>query len=150
MAKRHKEIKHNFYNTSLNILVSQSWFEYIHNLQLLQRRRQLQIKKIYNSTIYSSSVSIQPVRQVHSTGQTGSTNLPKPTGQTGPLTGQTGLSKTEELHTSPTSVQAANSLVYGSRSTTSHPSASLRINLTQQGQKSTSGCPETKIGGNKP
>ena len=133
MAKRHKGIKHNFYNTSLNTLVSQSWFEYIHNLQLLQRRSQLQIKKIYNSTIYSSSVSIQPVRQVHSTGQTG------------PLTGQTGLSKTEELHTSPTSVQAANSLVYGSRSTTSHPSASRRINLTQQGQKSTSGYPETKF-----
>ena len=133
MAKRHKWIKHNFYNTSLNTLVSQSWFEYIHNLQLLQWRSQVQIKKIYNSTIYSSSVSIQPVRPVHSTGQTG------------PLTGQTGLSKTEELHTSPTSVQAANSLVYGSRSTTSHPSASRRINLTQQGQKSTSGYPETKF-----
>ena len=31
-----------------------------------------------------------------------------------------------------------------------HPTASRRINLTQQGQKSTSRCPEIKIGGNKP
>ena len=75
---------------------------------------------------------------------------PRPPVRPVPLTGQTGPHKTEGLHTLPASVQPADFLAYWSRSTTSHPSASRRINLTQQGQKSTSGCLEIKIGGNKP
>ena len=53
---------------------------------------------------------------------------------------ETSLCKTQRLNTLPSSVQPENPLTYGSRSTTSHLSASRRMNLTQQGQKSTSGC----------
>jgi hypothetical protein len=42
-------------------------------------------------------------------------------------------------------VQPDKDIAEVSLSTTSHPSASLQMNLTQQGQKSTSGCPEIII-----
>ena len=64
------------------------------------------------------------------------------------LTGQTGPRKTEGLHTQSSRVQPDNSLVQGSRSITSHPSASRRMNLTQQWQKSTSGWPEMIVATN--
>ena len=59
-----------------------------------------------------------------------------------PPTGQTGPSKTEGLHTQPSSVQPADFLAYWSLSTTCHPSVVRQMNLAQQGQKSTSWGPE--------
>ena len=83
----------------------------------------------------------QPVRPVATAGST-------PQVRPVTLTGQIGPRKTEGLHTQPSRVQPDNSLAQGSRSTTSHPSASRRMNLTQQGQKSTSEWPEMNVATN--
>ena len=52
-------------------------------------------KKNYNYINLTGSGSLQPVRPVHLNGQTGAQRPTPTTGQTGPLTDQTGLNKTE-------------------------------------------------------
>ena len=70
-TKRHKAIKHNFYNTSLDTIVLQSGFKYIHNLQIYNHRdprlnKRKKGRHFTTSTLLPmhnrSDRSIQPVR----------------------------------------------------------------------------------------
>ena len=125
-----------------NQRVLQTGFEYtnsLHNLhkshhfQLYNREAQFKQKRTYTTLVLS----------LYTTGQTGlHGDSHVDTGQTGPPDrsdrSQQNRGATHSAYRCATRQPSSQ----GSRSTTSHPSASRRMNLIQQGQKSMSGCPE--------